>query len=90
MTTVYKRCPECKKWHEARKFYKDSTTPDGLMSWCKSCMNCDIVRDRPAYGNGERQFGDPTEEQIAAECRLFQAKWSDKVRHRRKNARVPA
>jgi hypothetical protein len=90
MTTVYRRCSECKKWHEARKFYKDASKPDGLMSWCKSCVNCEVVVDRPPYGNGERQLGDPTEEQIAAECRRLQSKWSDKVRQRRRNTKVPA
>ena len=86
-TPVYKRCPECKKSLEARKFYKDSTQQDGLALWCKSCMNCGVVRDRPVYGDGERQFGDPTEGQIANECLAIQASWSPSVRESRKKVR---
>jgi hypothetical protein len=90
VSDVYKKCPECRKWHEARKFYKDSSKPDGLMAWCKSCVNCDVARDRPVYGNGERQFGDPTEEQIAAACLQFQSGWSPAVRESRKKIRPMA
>jgi hypothetical protein len=85
-----KRCSGCKKWHEDRKFYKNPSKPDGLMDECKSCHNCDIVRDRPVYGDGERQFGDPSEEQIAAACLQLQATWTDKVRESRRKASVPA
>ncbi|NBW21713.1 MAG: hypothetical protein EBR82_78525, partial [Caulobacteraceae bacterium] len=61
---VYKKCPECRKFLEARKFYKHPDSPDGLMAWCKSCMNCGTVRERPVYNDGERLLGDPSEEQI--------------------------
>lgn len=90
MTPVYKKCPECSKWLEARKFYKDLTKPDGLAAWCKSCMNCGVVHDRPVYGKGERQWGDPTEDQIAAACLRFQASWSPAVRESRKRIRCMA
>jgi MinD superfamily P-loop ATPase len=83
----YKRCSECKRHIEIRKFYKDRTQPDGFSSWCKSCMNCGVVRERAVYGDGERQWGDPTEEQIARECLRFQASWSNKVRQSRKGIR---
>jgi hypothetical protein len=90
MSDLYKKCPECSRWLENRKFYKDPTKEDGLMSWCKSCVNCDVVRDRPAYGDGERQWGDPTEKQIANACLQFQASWSPAVRESRKKPRLSA
>jgi len=85
---AYKRCPECSKWHEARKFYKDSTKPDGLSAWCKSCMNCGVTVERAVYGNGERQWGDPSEEQITAACLRLQASWTPAVRESRRKARA--
>ena len=84
----YKRCEGCAKHLENRKFYKDSTQPDGLMTWCKSCVNCGVNRDRPVYGDGERQWGDPTEQQIAESCLSFQASWSPAVRESRKKVRA--
>lgn len=88
MTSAYKRCPECKKHLEGRKFYKHPTNPDGLMNWCKSCVNCGVIRDRPVYGDDERQWGDPTEEQITRECLRIQSAWSDRVRESRRKVRV--
>jgi hypothetical protein len=87
VSDFYKKCPECKRWLERRKFYKDSTKADGLMNWCTSCVNCGVVRERPVYGGGERQWGDPTEEQIAAACLMFQAGWSSEVRESRLKVR---
>jgi|LakMenEpi03Aug12_release.lakeMendotaPanAssembly.Ray.scaffolds.fasta_scaffold918429_2 hypothetical protein len=85
-----KRCEGCKKWKDYRKFYKHPKKPDGHMDECKSCHNCDIVRDRPIYGDGEPMLGDPTEDQIARECIRLQASWSDKVRESRRKAKVIA
>ena len=88
MSDLFKRCNECRKWLEVRRFYKHPAQPDGLMPHCKSCQNCGVVRDRPVYGNGERQWGDPTEEQIAAECLRFQAGWSQATRESRRRVRA--
>lgn len=88
MSDLYKKCAECGIWLERRKFYKDSTKGDGLMSWCKSCVNCGVKRDRPVYGDGERQWGDPSEQQIAAACLALQASWSPAVRESRRKPRV--
>jgi hypothetical protein len=87
MSDLYKRCPECSKHLEARKFYKDSTQPGGLAVWCKSCMNCGVTIERAVYGNGERQWGDPSEEQITAACLRFQASWTPAVRESRRKVR---
>ena len=84
----YKRCPECKKHVEARKFYKDVTQPDGLAPWCKSCMNCGVVVEKAVHGNGGRLLGDPGEGQIAAACLRFQASWSDRKKRSRKGIRL--
>ncbi|NDD04999.1 MAG: hypothetical protein EB078_08840, partial [Proteobacteria bacterium] len=83
---VYKKCPECRKFLEARKFYKHPGSPDGLMAWCRSCMNCGTVRERPVYNDGERLLGDPSEEQIAAACAAIRETWSHSVRERRRAA----
>ncbi len=84
---VYKRCPECEKDLEARRFYKDSTQQDGLASWCKSCMNCGVVRDRKVYLSAERQLGDPSECQIKAACLAIQSSWPPSVMDSRKVVR---
>ncbi|MHC4426831.1 MAG: hypothetical protein ACYSYV_12150 [Planctomycetota bacterium] len=32
-----KRCARCKKWKEESQYRKQSSTKDGLRSWCKDC-----------------------------------------------------
>lgn len=83
-----KRCTDCGIEKPLTKFYVFHTEPDGYMAWCKACHNG--LRVAPAAGCvfAERQLGDPSEEQIAAECRKFQARWSDKKRASRRRGKV--
>ena len=85
-----KVCSECGIEKPLAKFYVFHTEPDGHMAWCKACHNGlrELHRQQAAFF-AERQLGDPSEEQIAIECRKFQARWSDKKRASMRSGKVP-
>ena len=80
-----KRCSECGEIKAAGKFYKHPDEPDGLMRHCKACHNgCTEMIARVRAENLERQWGDPTEEQIAEKCEIIRSGWSPKECQKRK------
>ena len=75
-----KRCPECGTEKHRSKFYSHALNPDGLMRHCKACHNgVAATAATQRREKLERQWGDPTEEQIAAACEAIRAGWSDEV-----------
>ena len=86
-----KVCCECGEEKPVAKFYKHPWEPDGFMPRCKFCHNGgQELQRKQAEFFSERQLGDPSEEQIAAACRIFQAKWSAKKRASRRAGRALA
>lgn len=83
-----KVCCECNREKPVSKFYRHPCEPDGFMPRCKFCHNGgqDLICSRIAFSS-ERQLGDPSVEQIEAECRKFQAKWSAKKKASRRSGR---
>lgn len=82
---IGKVCSECGKEKPASKFYKHPGTLDGLMAHCKAChIGCTAWNERRQEMMRERQFGDPTEEQIRLACERLRAGWSEAKRARRK------
>lgn len=81
----FKTCVECHRELQVTKFHRHPAEPDGFMSHCKACHNgCFETIERLRSAAIERQLGDPSEEQIAAACAAFQAKWSDEERIKRR------
>lgn len=68
-------CAQCGKTKRAINFYAG-------MAHCKLCHNAGIERER--WASPDRQWGDPSEEQIAEACEAFKASWTPKMKQRRK------
>lgn len=68
-------CTQCGKTKRAINFYSG-------MSHCKLCHNAGVQRQ--LWASPERQWGDPSEEQIAEACAAFKASWTPKEAARRK------
>lgn len=83
---MWKTCAECGVEKDIRKFFKHSSEPDGLMQNCKACHigTTELNQQRLAESN-ERQWGDPTEDQIAVACLAIQNEWTIKERIKRRS-----
>lgn len=82
-----KLCSECGKTKPVSKFHKHPTERDGYMKVCKWCRNGgQELAARHARESLDRQFGDPTEDQIAALCLKLRLGWSEKETRKRKDA----
>lgn len=80
-----KRCIECGNEKPLSKFYKHPAEPDGLMRRCKGCHNGITSRnklERPVVT--ERQWGDPSEEQIARATSAIRESWNAKTYRKRR------
>lgn len=83
---VPKVCVQCGKEKPAGKFYRHPAESDGYMRHCKACHNGITernVREKPVVT--ERQWGDPTEEQIAAATAAIRQRWNKKTHKRRRS-----
>lgn len=81
----WKTCCECGVEKLLAKYYRHPAEPDGFMRHCKACHNgCTRLACERRTAALERQWGDPSEEQIAAACLRLQAGWSEGVRKRRR------
>lgn len=80
----WKTCTQCRRELLATKFYCHPGEPDGLMAHCKACHNgCYELAERSRVAALERQWGDPTEEQIVARAALIRSGWDEKTKARR-------
>lgn len=68
-------CTQCGKQKTAANFYAG-------MRHCKLCHNAGVERER--WASPDRQWGDPSEEQIAKACMEFKASWTPKEAARRR------
>ena len=86
-----KRCFECGVDKPLAKFYKHPSHVDGHMPRCKWCHNGgqELIRRGEEFRN-EPQLGDPSESQIAIECKRFQSRWSTAKRQSRQKGKVLA
>ena len=84
-----KRCCECGVEKPLAKFYKHPAHLDGLMPHCRWCHNGgqDLIRRGEEF-RSEPQLGDPSESQIAIECKRFQSRWSTAKRQSRQKGKV--
>lgn len=83
---VPKVCVQCGKEKPAGKFYRHPAEADGYMRHCKACHNGTTElnqRERPVVT--ERQWGDPTEEQIAAATAAIRQRWNQKTHKKRRS-----
>lgn len=81
----WKVCNECHRDLLATKFYTHTGEPDGLMKHCKACHNglTDRIEQERVVAL-ERQWGDPSEEQIARAAAVIRQRWDAKTLVRRK------
>lgn len=63
-----KRCSKCGKELPETDFYRKSKSPDGLQSYCKSCLN-QITRKAPNCGGGNPDLADFTPRQLIEELK---------------------
>jgi hypothetical protein len=74
---IGKVCAECGVDKPASKYHKHPQMPDGLMPVCKACrIGCTALNERRREAMLERQWGDPTEEQIRLACERLRGGWS--------------
>lgn len=91
LNVIWKVCSECGTEKPASKYYKHPRQPDGLMPRCKAChMGCTQRNERVRVALLERQWGDPSEEQIRAACERLRSGWSKAklARRRGKASRI--
>lgn len=80
----WKICVECECEKLRTKFYCHPQSADGLMPHCKACHNgCREVNERMRIESLERQFGDPSEEEIAKRAEKIRSEWDEGTREKR-------
>jgi hypothetical protein len=70
-----KTCHKCNILKSKEEFYKQSTSKDGLHSWCKICKNLDVQSRRIANPEHRKEIQAKYREAHIDNCRKMVANW---------------